>query len=155
MADIYNIRAVTKFPSGHIYVGGGRYPSGVIFRKISSHESTLALRDCSPIPLYPRLPTLCPSPPPSSSSLHCNHGNNHSSLSLAPLQSDCALSILLTFSFALLLLPSHGQSLRRVQYFSFSTLPLPPLFLVYLYDRLSLSLFLHKHSGFRCVSFYR
>ena len=58
---------------------GLSYPSGVIFPETLGHESTLALRDCSPYP-FPR-PTSVPFPLP----FHCNHGNNHSSLSFPPM----------------------------------------------------------------------
>lgn len=105
------------------------------------------------IPLYPRPPPLrsvLPYPgrlPFSSSSLHCNHGNNHSSLSLAPLQSDCSLSFFLHFSHHLTDNPP-----QRI----FSILPLPPLLLDCLCDLSSLSFYLRIHGGFqRNAPFYR
>lgn len=141
-----------------------RYPSGVIFRDLAFHESTLALRDCSPHPVTRGRPRTLPSPSPLLLSdrhplflflsLHCNHGNNHSSLSPTPLRNPTALSLpslslslsfpssslpplFLSLSLALLtsfpLSPASSPSQIRARHtafqsFSFSTLPLPPLF---------------------------
>lgn len=153
-------RAVTKFPGGYVRVGGGRrYLSGVIFRETSSHESTLALRDCSPYrftrvrhPCALPYPTRAVSPFPLP-------------LSIVIMETIILLSPWLLFSPIALSLPfapslsfSLSFTISRTPSTShgvFSILPLPPLLLLSLCDRSSLSFYLRIHGFQRNVSFYR